>query len=162
MDYNIRPLGKNCSASGEPLTPGSACFSVLVMENGKLVRLDFNEDSWPGPPDNSVAHWRSAVPEAKAETVNPLDPDYLFEYFERLSEDASDREQKMRYVLALLLVRKRRLEIDGTREDGDETFLMVSGTRGEGQYEIRDPELSDAEIEQLQEQLVPTQLEEAA
>lgn len=161
MDYNIKALGKTCSASGDPLTPGSTCYSVLLMENGKLVRVDYNADSWSGPPDNAVAHWRSDVPDAKEETVNPLDPEYLFEYFERLSEDASDREQKMRYVLALLLVRKRRLQIDGTRRDGDESYLQVSGIRGEGFFEIRDPELSDEEIEQLQVQLVPVQTENA-
>ncbi len=161
MDYNIKPLGKNCSASGEPLTPGSTCYSVLVMDDGKLARVDFNADSWSGPPDNAIAHWRSAVPDAKEETVNPLDPDYLFEYFERLSEDTSERDQKMRYVLALLLVRKRRLQIDGTRQDGDESFLEFSGTRGEGHFEVRDPELSEDEIEQLQVQLVPARSENA-
>jgi hypothetical protein len=155
MDYNIKPLGRTCSVSGQPLAPGSSCYSALVLENGKLARVDFAEESWSGAPQNAVAHWRADVPEVKETQENPLDPDSLFEYFERLSESPNEFQEKMRYVLALLLVRKRRLQIDGSRLDGDDSFLQLSGTRGEGSYEIRDPELSDAEIEQLQIQLVP-------
>lgn len=155
MDYNVKPLGRTCSASGQPLAPGSSCYSVLVLENGDLVRVDYSSEAWSGPPENAVAHWRVDAPEAKPVQSNPLDPDSLFEYFERLSESPNELQEKMRYVLALLLVRKRRLQIDGSRQDGDDSFLQVSGIRGEGSYEIRDPELSDAEIEELQIQLVP-------
>lgn len=155
MDYNIKPLGRTCSASGEPLAPGSSCHSVLVLENGKLARLDFSVEGWSGPPENTIAHWRCDTPDAKEVEANPLDPDSLFEYFERLSDSPSEFQEKMRYVLALLLVRKRRLQIDGTRQDGDESFLLLSGTRGEGSYEVRDPDLCESEIEQLQVHLVP-------
>lgn len=155
MDYNVKPIGRSCSASGEPLAAGAACYSVLVMENGKLARLDYLEDEWPGPPENAIAQWRSEVPASREKPANPLDPDSLFEYFERLSESPNDFQEKMRYVLALLLVRKRRLEIDGSRVDGEETFLQLVGTRGEGSYEVKDPDLTDAEIDELQTQLLP-------
>lgn len=157
MDYNVKPIGRTCSASGDPLVPGSRCRSVLVVENGKLQRLDFSEDGWNGAPDNAVAHWISSVPEAKGNQSNPLDPDTLFEHFEQLSESPNEFQEKMRYVIALLLVRKRRLQIDGSREDDDGQFLLLSGTRGEGHFEVRDADLTEAEIEQLQIQLLPEQ-----
>jgi hypothetical protein len=155
MDYNIKPLGRTCSQTGDQLAPGSSCYSVLVLEQGNVVRLDFSEEGWSGPPENAIAHWRAFTPDAVETKTNPLDPDSLFEYFERLSEEPNDLQEKMRYVLALLLVRKRRLQIEGTRTDGEESFLMFAGVRGEGSYEVRDPELSDSEIEELQVQLVP-------
>ncbi|MFK7819554.1 MAG: hypothetical protein AB8G99_12620 [Planctomycetaceae bacterium] len=155
MDYNIKPLGRTCSRTGEPLAPGSLCYSALVLEQGELVRQDFSEEGWSGPPENALAHWRAATPDAVEEKVNPLDPDVLFEYFERLSEEPNELQEKMRYVLALLLVRKRRLQIEGTRTDDDESYLMFAGVRGEGNFEVRDPDLSDSEIEELQVQLVP-------
>lgn len=155
MEYNIKPIGRTCSGTGQTLAPGAACYSALVLENGKLVRLDFDAATWQGPPENAVAHWQSEVPADRETPGNPLDPDALFEYFERISEDEGDFQQKMRYVLALLLVRKRRLQIEGSRDDGDESFLQLSGARGEGRYEVRDPELSETEIEELQSQLLP-------
>ena len=45
MDYNIKPLGRVCSATGQALMPGSTCYSALVFENGKLARLDFSEEA---------------------------------------------------------------------------------------------------------------------
>ena len=59
----------------------------------------------------------------------------------------------MRYVLALMLLQRRRLKLEGSRTDGDIEYLQLSGSRGDGDFEVRQQSLSDEEIEQLQSQL---------
>ena len=72
-------------------------------------------------------------------------------YFEQLSEDPNPAHEQMHYVLALLLLQKRRLKIDGQRTDeyGNE-FLQVIGSKSEGPYEVVDQDLSEQEIANLQ------------
>jgi len=153
MDYHLKPIGKTCASTGEQLPPGSLCHSALVEENGHFVRVDFSEDGWNGPPEGSIGHWKSVVPEVSQTTAKPLDADALMRYFEQLAEDTNPVQEKFRYVLALLLLQKRRLKIDGTRRDGDIEYLQLSGTRGEAPVEVRDHHLAEEEIKQIQQGL---------
>ena len=38
-------------------------FSALVREEGKLLRYDWSHGEWAGAPDQTLAWWRSIVPE---------------------------------------------------------------------------------------------------
>jgi hypothetical protein len=73
--------------------------------------------------------------------------------FEQLTEEASPAREGLRYILALLLVKKRRLRLDGSRADGNEDYLQLAGAQGEGAYEIRDLDPSDEEVQQWQREL---------
>ncbi len=82
-----------------------------------------------------------------------LDPDALLRHFEQLCEDANPAREKFRYVLALLLVQRRRLQIAKTRIDAEGTILELFGLQGEGPFEVRDQQLAEAEIGALQLEL---------
>jgi hypothetical protein len=152
VDYVIRALGKTCAATGRAFAPGERVVSVVVERNGNHERLDFAERDWQGPPPMTVGFWRSRAPEA-APRPAALDPEAMLAYFEQLAEDANPGHDKLRYVLALYLLQKRRLRLDGARVDDDGEFLQLSGSKGEGPYEIRDQQLADDEIKTLQSEL---------
>ena len=153
MDYQFKPIGKTCAATGQPLAPGERVYSVVVERNHELVRLDFSPQGWSGPPDGTIGQWRCVVPTPETKPASVLDPDALLSYFEHLVEDANPAHDKLRYVLALFLLQKRRLRLDGSRVDGETEYLQLSGSRGEGPYEIPDQQLAESEIRQLQAEL---------
>lgn len=153
MDYRIKPIGRTCSATGDQLVPGSVCRSVLVEKNGQLVRLDYAGDAPKGLPPGAIGWWRCSVPAAGDNKTGMLDTESLFDFFDQLADSPNPVQEKFLYVLGLLLVRKRRLKLDGTRSDGDVDYLMLSGSRGEGPWDVRDQVLNEDEIERLQKQL---------
>lgn len=153
MDYHIRPLGKVCAATGQPLTPGSVCMSVLVAKGDDLQRMDYSLDAWQGPPAGCIAQWQSQVPWPVEVKKKRIDPDALMSYFEQLTEEANPVHDKLRYILAILLLHKRRLKDEGTQSHGDDEFLVFSGMQGEGTFEVRNFVLSDQEVTELQETL---------
>ncbi len=153
MDYQIRPLGKSCAATGQEFAPGQRVVSVVIERDGAHERLDYSEESWTGPPDAMIGRWRCRAPEVDVKPRSALDPDAMLAYFEQLAEDANPAHDKLRYVLALFLLQKRRLRLDGSRVDDDGEFLELSGVKGEGPYEIRDQQLSEEEIRGLQAEL---------
>lgn len=150
MDYQLKPVSRECTRSGQPLEPGSLCYSALVERQGQLVRMDFAADCWEGPPEGAVGYWRCRVPEEEEPRRRPLDADSLMGYFEQLCEDANPAQQKFVYIVALMLLQKRRLRIEGTRVEDEIEFLQLEGSHGEGPFEIRDQQLSSEEIGQLQ------------
>jgi hypothetical protein len=153
VEYSFRPLGKTCAATGGPLQPGTFVHSVLIERQGNFERLDFSPAGWTGTPSGALARWRCRVPESQRPRETPLDPEALLSYFEQLVEDANPAHHKLRYVLALVLLQRRRLKLDGSRSEGDGEYLQVSGSRGEGPYEILDQQLPEAEIRQLQSEI---------
>jgi hypothetical protein len=153
VEYHFRPLGKSCAATGGPLEPGTIVESVLIERQGTFERLDFSPAGRHGMPSDAFARWRCRVPAPQRQSEAPLDPDALMKYFEQLVEDANPAHDRLRYVLALILLQRRRLRLDGSRDDGEQNCLQLSGARGEGPYEITDQQLTEAEIRDLQTEI---------
>jgi len=153
MDYHVKPLGKTCAATGKPLEPGSKCHSVLMERNGALVRLDFSAEGWSGPPEGHLGHWMSEAPSAPNPDSIRIDPEVALRYFEQLSEEASPVHEKTRYLLALILLQRRKLRLDNIRYEDDDEFLELSGMHGEGTFDVRNYKLDDAETQRMQAEL---------
>jgi hypothetical protein len=152
MDYQLKPLGKTCSRTGKAFGPGEVCYSAVVEKGKEWVRVDFAADAWSGPPDGALGYWRLTVPGQQTQK-RVVDLDALVRQFEQLSEDANPGREKFRYVLALLLVQRRRLRITATRDDAQGSILELSGLQGEGPFDVRDQQLADSEIAALQQEL---------
>ena len=155
MDYHLKPIGKVCAATANPLVPGSVCHSVVVEENAGdgMTRLDFSDEGWSGPPNGTIGYWKSIVPDSTQPKNKPLDPDALMSYFEQIYEDANPAQEKFCYVLSLMLLQKRRVKLDGSRYEGETEYLELSGSRGEGPFTVRNSNLSDDEIAEFQTSL---------
>ena len=154
MDYSIKPIGRACAASGAELKPGTTCRSALVEREGRFERFDYLAQEWRAPPEGTVGHWRTVVPSPAKPRPRKLDAEALLQEFERLEETGHEQVRRLRYVLALLLLQKRRLELDGCRIDGEIEYLVLIGAKGEGPFEVRDEGLEPEEIASVQEELL--------
>jgi hypothetical protein len=153
MDFNIRPAAKSCAATGRVFLPGDVCWSVLIEQDGKLQRQDYSADAWTGPPAGAIGHWRFLIPETTEQTRLKLDADSLFEYFVQLEESPNVVQRQYRYVLSLLLLRRRRLILEDVFQVDDLPTMRLVGSAGEGPFDVPEEELSEEQIERLQEQL---------
>lgn len=133
--------------------PGSRCHSVLVEREGALVRLDYSDEGWQGPPEGHLGYWTVQAPEAPNPQTLRLDPEVAMRYFEQLSEEANPEQEINRYALALLLLQRRKLKLDNVRSEDQDEVLELSGIRGEGGFEVRNLRLEDARIQQLQAEI---------
>jgi len=119
IDYPVRRPTRRCAASDRELAPGEAFVSVLIDEAGDVVRRDYAASEWTAPPEGAIGWWRGLTPRSDGDTPAPREVllGLLDEWADRPDEGAA------RYVLALLLVRRRVLRVVG------EGFL--AGLRGE-------------------------------
>ena len=162
MDYHFRSLGRTCSATGAALAPGAWCRSALVERDGRLERLDFLQTAWNGPPEGTIGHWRLRIPDAAAVKPKMLSPDELMAEFERMEDDGHPHSRRLRYVLALLLLGRRRMELESTRCEEEIDYLVLTGTKGEGPFEVRNEALAPEEISAIQQQLLASWATSAA
>ena len=153
IDYQIQASNRQCCVTGRTLEPGEVCYSALLAEGGRLVRRDYCRDAWQGPPPGAVGYWQGKVAAREADRRPVIDDDVLTECFTRLEGQQEPAQVSFRYVVGLLLMRRKRLKFDDVRvEDGREILcLRCSQTRQV--HEVINPALSDNEIQAVQEEV---------
>ena len=153
-NYDIQGPARSCAATGRALNPGDRFYGVLADEDGKFVRRDFAADAWSGPPDGSVAFWAGRIPLSGRPKKPTFNDDLLADCFAHLSGTAGPDRVNFRYVVALLLMRRKRLKFEDARRGPDGTNVLVvrdakSGTR----HEVADPRLDESEIAAVQDEV---------
>ena len=140
MDLTLHRPQSVCSRTGRSFLAGDAFFSALVRGAGGLERIDVAAEAWEGPPAKAVAWWRSVQP-APGEAGPTLAPvDVLLDALEALEESGAD--EPLRYLLALQLVRRRVLKMEGGGEEDDGT-LVFSCRRRDRDYRVQPVEATD-------------------
>ena len=121
--YPIARSSGKCAATGREFVNGDHLVAALVEIPGQedLARLDFAKDAWdagarPAPPAVLFASWRAThqPPDAKKKLL--LSDEELLDLFEQLAASDQPRQRAFRYVLALLLVRRKVLVYEGQRD----------------------------------------------
>lgn len=133
FDFEIARFTRHCHATGRELAAGESFYSVLVTEGAEVIRRDFAAAAWPGPPEKSLGWWKSQVPQPHANKVNLAPSEVMLQYFQEL-EGRPDKEDE-RYVLALLMIRRRVLRQERTEQDdlGREVAVLYC-SRNETEY----------------------------
>src|SRR5262245_12692144 len=114
-DYQIQATSRRCEATGRELHRGEKFYSVLLDEGGKFVRHDYSVEAWKGPPPGTFSFWQGRVPPEVQGRRLPIDDDMLFDCFQRLDGETDATRVNFRYVVALLLMRRKRLKFEETR-----------------------------------------------
>src|SRR4051794_34175774 len=113
-DYQIQPNSRRCAATGRELTPGERFYSVLVEDGEQLVRRDYAHEAWTGPPAGAYGFWTGRVPTPSEQAKPRIDDDMLEDCFQRLEGQTDAKRINFRYVVALLLIRRRRFKLEST------------------------------------------------
>ena len=151
--YAIAGPGRQCAASGRELLPGERFFSALLDEGGKLLRKDFAADAWPGAPAGAIAFWGGRIPTAEQPRRPVINDDLLLDCFDHLKDAAEPRQRNFRYIVALLLMRRKRLKFEDVKKaDGIELLCLRDAKSGQ-RHEVADPRLSEEEMTAVQEEV---------
>jgi hypothetical protein len=124
VDYEVQRCSRHCAATGRELVEGETFYSVLLAKGPELERVDYSVEAWPGAPAEALGWWKSRMPTREERKAQMAPSDVLLEIFTGLVDEAD--KQDMRYVLALLLVRRRILRLEEAQTDatGGETLIL--------------------------------------
>ena len=153
LEFEVKASARVCAESGQTLKPGEIYFSVLEAVDAQTVRHDYSADHWQGPPEANIGWWRSRVP-AKDEKPKLAPAEVMLNLFASLAENAD--EQQFRYVLGLLLIRRRllRREASTHNEAGQEVITVIAPKRGDEQYELVVSEPNPEQAEHIQQRMI--------
>jgi hypothetical protein len=153
MTESPPPLTRRCTATGRELKAGEKFYSVLRDDGGKFVRTDYAADAWTGPPQGAYSYWSGRVAADGAAKRPAVDDELLLECLGRLAETADPAKVRFRYVVALLLMRRRRLKFEDARKDAGGETLVLKCARTGSRFEVVDPGLSESEAAAVQDEV---------
>jgi hypothetical protein len=136
IEYDIQRCTRRCHATGRELAPGEIVYSVLMEADGDITRQDFSVQGWQGPPEGVLGWWKGIIADASNKRMHWAPQDVMLHYFEQLAGNPA--KEDVRYVLALLLVRRRIVRVESTEQDsGCGETLVVYSPRNEVEFRVK-------------------------
>src|SRR2546422_6039278 len=128
-EYQIQPNTRRCCATGRELRPGEKFFSILVEESDRFLRQDYSSEAWQGPPAGAFSFWSGKIPTSDEEAKPRFDDDLLLDCFQRLEGQSEPAKVNFRYVLALLLLRRKRLKFEQAENSAGQEIMSLHCSR---------------------------------
>ncbi len=152
IDYEVQRCTRHCASTGRELQPGEEFYSTLMAEGAQVVRHDYAPEAWHGPPTGTLGWWKSHMPLRNSKKLHWAPNDVMLELLESLESQPDKKD--MRYVLSLLLVRRRvvRLEETERMDDGTELSVLYCPRR-EATYRVETTMPSNERIAEIQQEL---------
>ena len=128
-DWEIKKTLGECCATGEEFQVGQEYFAALVETDEGLQRRGFSVEFWEQQKPGVYCFWKTKIPDSAQKKKIFVDDEMLMTFFERLATETDEEKVNFRFVLTLVLMRKRKLKYDSSEtSDGRETWtLKVTG-----------------------------------
>jgi hypothetical protein len=152
-DYQIQPNTRRCAITGRELQPGEKVFTALLEDGGRFLRQDYCSEAWQGPPPGAFSFWCGRVPAQEESNKPHFDDELLCDCFQRLEGQADPGRVNFRYVVALLLMRRKRLKFEEARKEGGQELLVLRCTRTGARHQVVNPGLTEEPMRAVQEEV---------
>ena len=152
-DWTMPHRADACTACGHSFDFGEAFRAFLYETDQGYQRRDYCHACQPPAEPAPLGHWQTRRPEPTAKKVLPFDREAIYGFFERLEDVSEPSQVQFRFVLALLLWRKKVLRLERTVADPEhETWEFVAVRSGTA-HPVARPDLDEEQLEHLSTQL---------
>jgi hypothetical protein len=153
QQWEVESTTGRCTISGRELEEGETFYTVLFEDGDSFRRTDYTVDVWEGPPEGAFCHFKTRVPVKAKRKKLLVDNELLVSFFVRLADETEPVRIQFRFVLALILMRKRLLRYVGSETlDEVEVWRMVVPVE-QTEHKVVNPHLTDGQIEGVSGQL---------
>jgi hypothetical protein len=162
LDFEVQRSTRRCAATDRPLEPGELSYSVLEVNGADVVRKDYCSEAWTGPPESALGWWKTRIPQLTNKKVKLAPNDVLLELFDELAD--RPEQSDLRYVLVLLLIRRRVLRLEAPTEtvgtstqhasvESSHEMMSVYCPKRDTTYRVPAVMPDPARIDEIQQQL---------
>jgi len=154
MDWEVGSTALICSACNHSFVEEQDVFSGLCDEQTAFVRRDFCGGCWPQQERAGFfSHWQTRIPKKDAPVKRFVDDEIVLEFFRKLEGQEEPLKKNFRYVLALLLMRKKALKFIEFKRTEAGAMLVLRDALSQCDYHVADPDLNEEQIQQVTEEI---------
>ncbi len=157
--WHIKARAHECAATGKPFEADEPFFTALFPdpESSGYLRKDFSEEAWLGrdaSDEKPFSFWRTTykppVRESKPDIVDKENPETLLA---RLVEEDDPQTENARYILAVMLERRKTLLETDSRQTSTGLLRIYEHRRSGDVYIVKDPQIPLSEVGPIQEEV---------
>lgn len=158
MDWNIQKSSRECCTCSRQFGEGELYFSALLDSGREFQRKDYCPACWQSSAAEGQAFsfWKTRVPTGEEQRKLFVDNNVLLDFFLRLSAEEGEQPQhkvKFRYILALVLMRKKVLRFVDIVRNGERECLVLRYPREGREFQVIDPGLTEEEADTVKDDL---------
>ena len=152
--YEVARARGQCVVCNVQIEPGQPLMAALRETELGFERLDICLNDWAGfDRAGLVGYWRTIMPRHEQKKKVFVDDQVLCDLFERLSEATEPAKLNFRFVLGLILMRKRLIVYEHSREDAGDEIWTVRMRGKEDHLDLLNPKLNEAQMQEVSTQL---------
>ncbi|HEV3271896.1 MAG TPA: hypothetical protein VGZ93_06920 [Candidatus Methylacidiphilales bacterium] len=155
QEWNIQSRALQCAVSGRPFEKDERVFSALYWRDGHYARVDLCAEAWKARNENiePLSAWQTDFVPPPPPDPEPLKKDDAESLLRRLIAENAPGTRNARYILALMLERKKVVrQIERQREEGVSVLVYEHLPSGEV-WLIEDPGLKLGELSAVQDEV---------
>ncbi len=151
-EWNIQSRATHCATTGRSFVEGETVHTALYWKAGAYQRLDVCEDAWAQRNENiaPLSSWKFAYEPPPPPPPEALKKDDAESLLRHLMQENDPAKRNARYILTLMLERKKILKMLDRQKNGDATILIYEHLPTGETWFIEDPHLRLAELEPVQ------------
>jgi hypothetical protein len=148
-EWEIEKTIGQCYGTGLKFEVGQEYFAALVETEQGFQRRDYSVEYWEENKPSVYCYWKTkmTVPGQKRKLF--VDDDMLMTFFERLAEETDPERINFRFIITLVLMRRRRLKYNSSRIENGTELWTLRVTAQDRTVEVVNPDLTEDKIEQL-------------
>lgn len=151
-EWNIQSRATHCATTGRPFVEGETVHTALYWKAGAYQRLDVCEEAWAQRNENiaPLSSWKFAYQPPPPPPPEALKKDDAESLLRHLMQENDPTKRNARYILTLMLERKKILKMLDRQKNGDATILIYEHLPTGETWFIEDPHLRLTELEPVQ------------
>jgi hypothetical protein len=158
LDWNIAKSERLCACCDKGFEEEEPYYSVLIDQGAEFERKDVCVDCWDSDRntfrEQAFSFWQTEVPKAEQTRKLFVDDAVIFDFFKRLeAEEEEPTKRNFRYILGLMLMRKKKLKFKDVVRKGDKEYLVLRRSRTKEEHRVLNPDLNEEELEHVRVQL---------
>jgi hypothetical protein len=157
--WNIRTRSHHCAVSDRPFVEGERHYTAIYFDpnEGGFSRRDVSVECWQQElkERQPFSHWRTIyekhLPQERPEVVSK---ESAMGLLQRLIEEGNPYTENARYILAVMLERRKQIAHTATKEDEHGNPILFYENKKTGELLIiRDPQLRLDELKTVQDEV---------
>ena len=151
--WEVQRTTGQCAGTERTFEPGEEYYAALVECEAGFERRDFSCAYWETHQPEVFSFWKTRVPEPNQKKKLFLDDGVLVNLFERLADETEATRVNFRFVLALILMRKRMLKYEDTKRDGKQEIWKMRRVGTKEIHDVVNPHLGEEQIQEVSQEL---------
>ena len=160
QEWKIKGRAHACSVTGQPFVENEPFYTALFEDESDedgFIRRDYCVAAWQQERPNlrPFSHWRSLYepPQQEPSRKEIVEKEGAEALLRRLIEEDDSMTENTRFILALMLERKKTLRETDSRNLGSARLRIYEHAKSGEVFIIRDPQLKLDQLESIQREV---------